>query len=748
MDKLYSQKSLPETNNKQPQPLQVVYTPQMTDEDDEGGLNLGQLGAAVRRRAIIVAGVTTVVASLALLQSKKSTPIYEAKFQLLTKPVTVESKLVSSVPESLNDSKNQESTTTTGVDDTELRVLQSPKLMDPIIKQIQARYPDSDEPDLDVKVIDKTNILEVSYKDKDPQKVKFVLDTVSKAYLKYSLEERQEDISHGIRFVEAQLPQLQERVQTIQDGLQNFRQRYDVIDPTSQGQQLAVQLNQIVQQRIDTQTQLAKTRSLYATLQSQLELQPTEAVAASALSEATRYQKLLNEMQELESNIATESARYTEDSPTLQNLQEQRRELLPLVEQEAQRVVGNKLSGTGLQPRDLASPNTIRSQEVQQFLDNAKQIRALEAQNQALIQAENSLKEQVKLFPLVARQYNDFDRQLKIAIDNLNQFLTKREALRIEASQKQLPWELLTPPTKPEASVANVKNNLILGVALGLLLGIGAALVVDKFANIFYSLEEVKNTTKLPLLGEIPFKQEHKFDDSKSAKGSKLNQQRNVSQFWESLSSLHTNVRFLSFDRPVRSLAIASAEHGEGKSTIAVHLAQTAAAMGQRVLLVDADLRSPKIHLMLDLPSMQGLSNVIATDLDFKKVIRRVQSISLKAQDYGPHEADPEEIGLPLAGSLSVLTAGPVPPNPASLLSSHRMKKLAEQFQAAFDLVIYDTAPLMGIADTSLLTAYTDGALLVVGLGKTNRSGLEKVLERLKVSSTPVLGVVTNRIKG
>lgn len=152
---------------------------------------------------------------------------------------------------------------------------------------------------------------------------------------------------------------------------------------------------------------------------------------------------------------------------------------------------------------------------------------------------------------------------------------------------------------------------------------------------------------------------------------------------------------------------------------------------------------------MLDLPNTNGLSNVIATDLDFNDVIQRSRSVSMNSQGAVECLAAPNEIGeLPLEDNFFVLTAGQVPPNPTSLLSSQKMKNLAEQFQEAFDFIIYDTSPLLGLADSSILAAHTDASILVVGLGKTNRSTLVKVLEKLKISSTRLLGVVANGIKG
>jgi capsular exopolysaccharide synthesis family protein len=159
---------------------------------------------------------------------------------------------------------------------------------------------------------------------------------------------------------------------------------------------------------------------------------------------------------------------------------------------------------------------------------------------------------------------------------------------------------------------------------------------------------------------------------------------------------------------------------------MAIHLAQTAAAIGQRVLLVDSDLRRPQLHVRLGLPNEQGLTDVITTDLSLNDAIQR----------------------SPIEENLFVMTAGQATTDSIKLLSSDKMQYLMEQFQAFFDLVIYDTPPLLGLADGNLLAANTDGIVLVVGIEKTDRSMLTKALDGLKISGAPVLGVVANGIKG
>jgi succinoglycan biosynthesis transport protein ExoP len=170
---------------------------------------------------------------------------------------------------------------------------------------------------------------------------------------------------------------------------------------------------------------------------------------------------------------------------------------------------------------------------------------------------------------------------------------------------------------------------------------------------------------------------------------------------------------------------ISSAAFGDGKSTVAVHLAQIAAAMGRRVLLVDANFRHPQLHTYFNLSNQRGFSDAIASDLSLNEAIQQV----------------------PREDNLFVLTAGQVPPDPIKLLSSKKRQYLMEQFNAFFDLVIYDTPPLAGLADSHILSAHVDGTILVVKIDRTDRNLVTDALDELKISGGSVLGFVVNCIK-
>ncbi|MGL4617487.1 GumC family protein [Chroococcidiopsis sp.] len=733
MRNVSSSQQLPaQTYSQQLQPQPQLYTTQ-SDDTNEGGLNVSWLLGAIRRRILTILIGTTAVASVSVLLAAIGTPTYVAKFELLTEPVTAEDKVVSSKEE------EEEEKDSPGLDETTLKVLQSPKLMSPITQKLQLYYPGSSTPQLNIKLLPNTNILEVSYKDPNFEKVQFVLDTVAEAYLKYSLEERQTDVNLGIQFVESQLPQLQRQVEFLQQRLQSFRQRHGIVNSDTQGQQLSYQLDRIEQKRLELQTQLSSSVAFYNNLYEKLRLQADTAAAITELSESSHYLKLFNLLQDVETKIAAKSSRYKEDSPEFQSLLAQQQQLLQAVRKEERRIVGDRLPNETADLIDTASPGSARLREIQKLTNAAKQIQSLKAQDYTLSKSENLLRQQAKQFPIIIRQKDDLERQLRIASDNLNHFLTKREALRIDAAQKQVPWQILTPPSEPQNTAPSVQRNLVLGTALGLLVSFGVALLVDKLNNVFYNSEEIKDKTKLLILGEIP--------SVKFERNGKLGQKTEVSDFWEAFRSLYTNVSFLDINGTIRSLAIVSAAPEDGKSTIALYLAQTAAAMGKRVLLVDANLRTPAIHKMLNLSNSQGLSNAIAEGLNFQYAIQQVRNSSEEAEDHGAVQeaiAQSREISK---DNLFILTAGSIPPNPSILLSSPQMQSLAEQLEQAFDLVIYDTSHLIGFADANLLARHVDASILTVNMGKTNCSALAKALEQLNFSATPVLGAVASGIQ-
>ncbi|MGC9504816.1 GumC family protein [Baaleninema sp.] len=664
------------------------------DDSDEGGLELGQVVGALRRQWFLIVGMTVSVAAAATMKALNDVPVYESKFEILTQPITIESKVISSVSETLTSQQD----TPAQIGAAQLAVLKSPKVIEPIVVELQGKYPQINYRAIvnSLKVQPAGDILEVSYTHTNRELVTDVLELVSDAFLEYSLEERLSDIRQGIEFVEGQLPQLRDRVEIQQERLQQLRQQHNIVDPATRGGQVTTQAGNLEQQRLDLQLQLQEARALYEDLQQELATPRIETASSSVLSGNARYQELLGELQGIDREMAIASATFLPTSPEIQQLQDQRQNLIPLLRREGERVL-----------RELET-------QIRELLDRDRTLAAE-------IQRLNS---EIKELSGVAREYTDIQRELDIATQNLNEFLAKREAFRIDAAQEQVPWQLLSEPGKPRPSSASAKKNAVMGAALGMFLGVGLALLVDRLRNVIYTSKEVKSISRLPLLGIIPLDKTLSLEAQLSSQEKHERQWRLSSPAFEAFCSLYTNIRLLNPDTPVRSLTVSSPSLGDGKSTIAIHLAQAAAAMGQQVLLVDTDLRHPSLHARLGLANTRGLTDAIADS--HLEVWDAIEQSSLE-------------------NNLFVLPAGPIPIDPPRLLASQKMQLLMEQLQAKFELVVYDSPIVLGLSDTHLLAARTQGVVLVTGLGKLKRPFLEQSLEELKSLGTPLLGVVANR---
>ncbi|WP_414542661.1 GumC family protein [Nostoc sp. CCY0012] len=689
----------------QSQPL-----PMDDGEGDDG--NFSGLLDVVRRRVLVIAGVSIAVmaAVIANLILNPQQPEYESSFEMLVEPLDDEVVNIVEDPNKTNSALDY---------DSQIQVLRSPEMLGKIVQQLQIDYPDltygSLINSLNIAQLDETKIIRVTYRTQDANKTQEVLNKIAQEFLEYSQEKRQTKLRQGTQFIDQELPDIQTRVDNLQRELQVFQQRYDLNNPESQAASLATQTTALSEQRGVIDLQLSQTRASLDFLQEQ-------SGRETVLNSSPLYQQLLTQIQQLDVQIATESVRLQDANPSLQKLRETRSRLLSVLQEESQRAL-----------------NT-RSAELLTQLQN------LEVQSREIAKLEQSLEQRRQQLPVLARQYTEIQRQLQVATDSLNRFLSTRENLQIQRSQTELGWQLIQSPEKPVAPVnsANMGRSLLTGLVASIVIGIGIAFLMEKLDSTYHTVNTLKEKVRLPVLGNIPFEKqlENNRDHTTIQKNAWVKVPISVAssisglpfftneehsgyfseKFLEAVRVLYTNIQLLSSDRQISSIVISSALPGDGKSTIAFYLAQVAAVMGQRVLLVDADLRQPIIHTLSNVNNLWGLSNLISTNLPLEEVIKE----------------------LPSMNQLSVITAGPIPPDPTKLLSSEKMKRLMVDFHSNFDLVIYDVPPVLELADANLLAPHTDGILMVVKMDKTDSSILKQALDSLKTSRLDVLGIVGN----
>jgi capsular exopolysaccharide synthesis family protein len=260
-------------------------------------------------------------------------------------------------------------------------------------------------------------------------------------------------------------------------------------------------------------------------------------------------------------------------------------------------------------------------------------------------------------------------------------------------------------------------RNLSLAALLGLLLGTAIAVLREVTDSTVKTSESLHDLSGAPVLATIPH-------DSVAQKTPLITGSANRSPRAEALRQLRTNLRFVDVDRPVRLIVITSAVSGEGKSSTAVNLAVVFAEAGQRVLLIDADLRRPKLAEYLGIEGALGLTNVLAGGVE------------------------PEDVLQPWGSGVQVLPSGFLPPNPSELLASQQMADLMGAFRKRYDMVIIDSPPLLPVTDGAVLAASADGALLVARAAKTSNSQVAAALRALNAVNARLLGCVFNMAPG
>lgn len=750
---------------------QYIYEAEFHKFEEKPSQKENKIWKLICHRFFLIFSVTTATTTGAYFWSLNQIPIYQGKFQILVERVMVKNsannqlgtdeKILST--NSAEDWEKQAARIIYGMDEeriasvvnqnqensnyildyeSQIQVLKSPQIMQPIIVEIQKEYPEinynflfekqktqffSGEK-LKIQRLGDTKIIEVSYKDSDQNKIKFVLDKLAETYIKYGREDSQTKTDEGLKFVEEQIPKYQQIIKKLRQELQQLQQEYLFINPEIKSQEIATERNQIQSQKLENKILLDQQRSLHTMLQSQLGINPEEALIASALSQAPRYQSLLNQLQKAETTIALESARFKDKAPQMQALYKQREKLLPLLNQEAEKVIGRDIEEVS--KKALAFQDSVRLELIHKMILAANQIEVMEVRGKVLDEAEAKLNEYAEKMPEVVRRYTEIQQELEISNKTIKELLEKQQILQIEVAQTKLPWELISPPELLKTQNGelvilspNMLLNLALGGLTGLVFGILLAQLGEKFKqDVFETPKEVKKSIGLPLLGVIPIHEQRMWMNYELKENKSSSLVLYPSAFQEAFRTLNANIRLLNIENPINSLVISSALPGDGKSTVAGHLARAAAAMGQRVLLIDADLRCPQIHNMMGLSNQQGLSNVIIDGTPIEDAIQR----------------------SPVDENLFVLTSGPIPPDPTKILSSRQMQQLIQDSANTFDLVICDTAPLLGRADANLLAACTNGLLLVVGLGKTEREALSLALDDLSMAGIPMLGIVGN----
>jgi polysaccharide biosynthesis transport protein len=615
--------------------------------------------------------------------------------------------------------------------DTETEIILSSPVVRKTISQLDLKdengaplKPDRFLKKLGVSKVEAADILTVSYRDTDPEQAAEVVNTLIAVYLENSRLVNRAEAVAAREFVEKQLPTAEATVSQAEVALRRFKEANQVVALQEEAK-AAVEIDKNLQQQIaQAQAQIANTKTQSEGLRNQIGMNSKQAVAATSLSQSLAVQKVLQELQQAEFQMAVKKTRFTDANPVIIDLESKLAALKSLLQE---RVA--KTSGTQQQE----SLGNLQMGKLQQEL--TEQLLRLEVTHQGLASQVANLsnvlatyRKRASLLPKLEQQQRELERKLKASQSTYSLLLQKLQEIRVAENQNVGNTRVIASALVPEEPTTSHKTlYLAAGVLLSGLLSIITALILEAKDRSIRTVKEAKEVFGFPLLGVIP-----SFEKFKQVTFRERELERFIPKIIfrdnpslpisESYRMLRTNLNCISSDKQLKIVVVTSSVPKEGKSTVSANLAAAIAQLGHKVLLIDADLHHPFQHQIWELDNHVGLSNVLVGQTEPKTAITEVMM------------------------NLDVLTSGVVTPSPAALLDSQRMALLIEYFSTRYDCAIVDTPSLNVAADAPILGRMANGILLVVKPGEVDSASAALAKEVLKQSGQNVLGMVVNGI--
>ncbi len=733
----------------------------------ESGFSLSDLKQIVHRRwkPALAVGITAFTGIFLLIALK--TPEYSSEtLILLETPKNIESTSVAPTIATNQLSSIKDFS-------TEIFVLRSNSMVEKAVAELKSRYPDISIPEIVQNLsiyqagLNKipTDVLVVSYTDTDPEKAKIVLEALSSTYVKYSLEKQQLKAANAIEFIDLQLPNAQQELDEAAKKVRNFRQEHQLVNPETSAVEVEEIKLDITKQIEDTKIAIALNQQQTQELESQLgELgQDSETMVASAvLGQDGVYQNLATQLREIETQYNLGRVDFRDNFHIMENLQSKRQELKRLLQERAEQVLGKSVSPKILERIVLSPSYTDSSQPstdpnagsndspfligqagngsdietgskvsaegstlgffTKKRLQLQEEAASLQSKLASLSQAKAKADNQFLNIPGLQQTFTELTRQVELKSEAYNYLLKRRQELAISEAEEIAPWRILNEPFLPSQPVSpNITQGLLQALIAGGFLGIATAFILQRLDQSIKRVEEIKQITKLPILGVIPKVAEPRIDANIHTTKKSYSY---YSSFTEGLRSLAMNLRYLVADNgQIKTLAVTSTTSAEGKSTISHNLGIVLAEFDLRVLIVDADLRKPKLHKLAHIPNEAGLSEAITQEKPWTDYVQ-------------PGSVD----------NLNIITAGATSPNPIALLNSAKMKQLIQEWSAVYDYVIIDTPPVGVIADAKCLATEVDSFLFVSGIQRATRRGIDNALDVLRNGQCHIAGVAANMV--
>jgi len=582
---------------------------------------------------------------------------------------------------------------------------------------------------LTVSSVRNTDIIKVSVKAPSPFEAALLANTMADAYNDIDRSMSQGEISQVVSFLEEQLEKKARDLQVSEEALRSFQKEKGVVSLSEEAQETVRQLADFETKYGEAETDLKAYLKRLDYLNEQLGKRKENLEQEISQISSPLIFQLRQEMAEIERRITVRMAQgIDENNPDIKRDKEKLKAIKDRLVEETRNLV--------LQGVSPDNPLSQAQDLVEKTIAAETEIIALQAKANALSKIVDDYSKKLDTLPDKSLQLARLERAKKVDENLYMMMKEKYEESRITKAGQIGKVRIVDRAIEHKAPISpKKKRNTILGILIGLGLGLGVAFFLEYMDHSLRTIEDVE-TLGLPIMGTIPViqaEQTNGFLLPTEKKKSTTEAQKIASRLIthikpkspvsEAYRTLRTNLHFTRPEDPVRTILVTSSGPTEGKTTTVANLAITLAHMGSRTLLVDSDLRRPVIHALFGLSKDRGLTNAIIGQLGVKEVVK------------------PTTIE-----NLGVVTCGTVPPNPSELLGSRKMKELVDEMKQHYDVILFDSPPVIAVTDAAVLSSIMDGVLLVIRSGKTQREAVARAFNLLDNVHARILGALLNDV--
>lgn len=565
---------------------------------------------------------------------------------------------------------------------------------------------------LSVTHIPNTRLITVTASHNDPEAAQLIANTVAEVFIERDINSRKRETTAALDFLSSELTKVEGNLGQVEENLRGYKEKEGFAELSSQATLLVGRLSTLESEHESTRISRQELIIRLNEIRSQLNKVSKVWVSSTYISDNPVVQMLRTRLTDLEIRHAQLSREFSGDDPQLANVEAQIEETKKELKGKVETVVAGKT--------ETISP--IYTELYSKLVNYESEVNALEAKEDALATLVVKYENEVNRLPQQELTLARLEREKRVNTELYGILVNAKNEAEIASMSTISMIEVVDLAPRPTRSVKPRKEvNALMGSLFGLMLGIFLGFVLERSDKTIKTENEVKESLNLPIVGVIP---RADVQPRSSVPIELISRDMPESPVSEAYRVLATSLQFTEIERKLKTLVVTSSVPLEGKTSVAINLAITLASARSRVLLVDADLRSPTIHKIFNLDITPGLTDVL---------------IGLENPAWTVH-------GVEGVDNFDLLTSGSSAPNPSEILRSSRMKELISEIQKDYDRVLFDCPPVLGLADAPILSTNVDGVLLVVGASEVDREAIQKAKESLEKVRVPIVGVILNKV--